>query len=227
MANVTFAGSELEGLDVADPAASVRLLIPSPGARLIMPQWTGNEFLLGDGQRPIIRTFTPRRWRPDALELDLEVVLHERGATSNWVGTAERGDVAAISGTGRGYSIDPHANSFLLAGDQTAIPAISQLIEAAPVAIPVHTVVEIVAQDARQPLPSHPRLSEQWVILQTNETPGSALLPAILNTTIAPGTKVWAAGEAAAMHQIRRHLFDERGLSRSDATVRGYWKHGR
>jgi NADPH-dependent ferric siderophore reductase len=34
-------------------------------------------------------------------------------------------------------------------------------------------------------------------------------------------------GEAAAMQRIRRHLFEDRGLPRSQASVRGYWKHGR
>jgi NADPH-dependent ferric siderophore reductase len=38
---------------------------------------------------------------------------------------------------------------------------------------------------------------------------------------------VWVAGEAAAMQRIRRHLFEDRGLSRAQASVRGYWKHGR
>jgi NADPH-dependent ferric siderophore reductase len=38
---------------------------------------------------------------------------------------------------------------------------------------------------------------------------------------------VWAAGEAAAVQRIRRHLFDDRGLPRAQTSVRGYWKHGR
>jgi NADPH-dependent ferric siderophore reductase len=38
---------------------------------------------------------------------------------------------------------------------------------------------------------------------------------------------VWVAGEAAAVQRIRRHLFEDRGLPRSQASVRGYWKHGR
>jgi NADPH-dependent ferric siderophore reductase len=38
---------------------------------------------------------------------------------------------------------------------------------------------------------------------------------------------VWAAGEAAAMQRIRKHLFDERNAPRDHTTVRGYWKHGR
>jgi NADPH-dependent ferric siderophore reductase len=38
---------------------------------------------------------------------------------------------------------------------------------------------------------------------------------------------VWAAGEAAAMQRIRRHLFDEREIPRPRTWIRGYWKHGR
>src|SRR5207244_10313158 len=80
MVRVTFAGPDLEGLTVEHPAASVRLLIPSAGAHeLVVPVWNGNEFLLPDGQRPAIRTFTPRRVDPAALEIDLELVLHRAG----------------------------------------------------------------------------------------------------------------------------------------------------
>lgn len=59
MTRITLAGTDLEGLTVTLPAASVRLLLPSPGTReLIVPSWNGNEFLLTDGARPTIR---PRR----------------------------------------------------------------------------------------------------------------------------------------------------------------------
>src|SRR5215510_5216199 len=74
---VTLAGPELEGLTVDQPAASVRLLLPSSADReLVMPTWNGNQFLLADGRRPVIRTFTPRRVDGEALELDLDVVVH-------------------------------------------------------------------------------------------------------------------------------------------------------
>ena len=38
---------------------------------------------------------------------------------------------------------------------------------------------------------------------------------------------MWVAGEAAGVQRIRRLLFQERGLPRSQAAIRGYWKHGR
>ena len=50
---------------------------------------------------------------------------------------------------------------------------------------------------------------------------------AVRSADLEPGIRVWVAGEAAAMQRIRRHLFEDRGLPRSQASVRGYWKHGR
>jgi len=228
MVRVTFAGPELEGLTVEDPAASVRLLLPSPGAHeLVVPSWNGNEFLLPDGRRPAIRTFTPRRLEPEALELDVEIVLHGDGVASRWAEAARPGDPAAVSGPGRGYAVDRDAPAFLLAGDETAIPAISQLLEALPASTPVQAHIEVAHPDARMALPRHPSATVEWYDLPSGAPVGDALVAAVRGADLAPATRVWVAGEAATMQRIRRDLFEHRGLSRAQATVRGYWKHGR
>lgn len=225
LTRVTLAGSELEGLSVDEPAASVRLLIPHPGGDLVMPEWNGNEFLEADGSRPAIRTFTPRRFDPMALELDLEVVVHETGAASDWVRRAGPGDPAAVSGTGRGYTVDPAVRRYLLAGDETAVPAISQLLETFDRQVEVAVIVEVADPSSRPPMPAHPGSTVEWVV--EGDSPGRSLVEAVTAAAIPDGSRVWVAGEAAAVQRIRRHLFDERGVARGDATVRGYWKHGR
>ena len=228
MVRVTFAGPDLEGLTVEQPAASVRLLIPSAGAHeLVVPVWNGNEFLLPHGQRPAIRTFTPRRVDPAALEIDLEIVLHGDGVASEWAAEATPGDLAAVSGPGRGYAVDRDAPAFLLAGDETAIPAISQLLEVLPAETPVEVHVEVAHPDARVEMPRHPRAGVAWHDRGSEPSPGGALVTAVRGADVAPGARVWVAGEAAAVQRIRRHLFEDRGFPRSQATVRGYWKHGR
>lgn len=227
MVRVTLGGEQLAGLEVDEPAASVRLLLPSPGEDLLIPTWNGNEFLLADGRRPLIRTFTPLNLDPERLEIDLDVVRHDGGAASSWADTAQPGDQAALSGPGRGYAVDAGAAAFLLAGDETALPAIGQLIAAIPEPIPVHVIVEIRYANAKLELPSHPVLAVEWVELIPGDPPGAALVSAIADAAIPAGAKVWVAGEAAAMQRIRRHLSADRGLPRSDLTVRGYWKHGR
>ncbi|HEV3365679.1 MAG TPA: siderophore-interacting protein, partial [Acidimicrobiia bacterium] len=147
---VTVGGPELDGLVIEQPAASVRLLLPSPGSpELVMPTWNGNEFLLPDGSRPAIRTLTPLRLDPAVQELDLEIVVHDGGAASAWAQAAQPGDEAAISGPGRGYPIDPEATGFLLGGDESAIPAISQLLELLPTDKPVHVLVVVADPVAR------------------------------------------------------------------------------
>jgi NADPH-dependent ferric siderophore reductase len=225
---ITLTGGELEGFAVDLPAASVRVLLPPPGsAQLVMPAWNGNEFLLPDGARPAIRTFTPRRVDPDALELDIDVVLHGSGAASEWAGTASAGAPAAVSGPGRGYAIDAAAPAFVLAGDESAIPALSQLLEVLPAATPVQVFVEIAAAEARIDLGPHARAVIEWRELADGAPAGDGMFAALRDAEIVPDARVWVAGEAAGVQRIRKHLFEVRGLTRTQATVRGYWKHGR
>ena len=228
MARVTLCGPELEGLAVDQPAASVRLLLPPPGeAELVMPRWDGNVYLLPGGGRAPIRTFTPRRLAREALELDLDIVIHGRGVASEWAERAAPGDEAAASGPARGYDVDADAPAFFLGGDETAIPAISQLLEVLPRQTPVQVRIEVAHPDARLELPDHGGATVEWLDLPSGARPGDALLDAVRDADLPPGGRVWVAGEAAAVQRVRRHLFEERGFSRAEATVRGYWKHGR
>jgi NADPH-dependent ferric siderophore reductase len=219
LVRVTVAGEELKDLVVDQPAASVRLLLPPPGSsELVMPAWNGNEFLLPDRTRPAIRTLTPLRPDTEAHSLDLEIVVHDGGPLSGWVGAAQEGDEVALSGPGRGYPVDPEAPGFLLAGDESALPAIGQVLEALPAGRPVRLELPAGAGGDRL---------VEWCDLPAGAPPGDALVAAVTAADFPPGTRIWAAGEAAAMQRIRRHVLDERGIPRSETWIRGYWKHGR
>jgi NADPH-dependent ferric siderophore reductase len=228
LVRVTLAGPELAGFAVDLPGASVRLLLRSPGATdLLVPTWQGNEFLLPDGRRPVIRTLTPLRVATGSLELDVAIVTHGNGPASEWAATAAPGDLVAISGPGRGYSIDEEAPAFFLVGDESALPAIGQLLAALPPATPVEVHVEVADPAGRIPLPRQGPTTLDWHDLAPGSAPGATLIAAVQKAEIVPGTQIWAAGEAAAMQRIRRDLFEDRGLTRTQATVRGYWKAGR
>jgi NADPH-dependent ferric siderophore reductase len=228
MLRLTLEGGELEGLPVGLPTGNIRVLLPPEGSSVVvLPTWNGNEFRYGDGSRPVIRSYTPRRFDPVAHELDVDVVLHEHGAVSAWAAAAAPGAELAVSGTGRGYAIAPDARRFFLGGDESAIPAIGVLLEVLPPDVEVHVAVEVAAPDARLALPAHPGAQVRWVDLPTGATRGDALHAAVAAADLDEGTRVWVAGEAAAVHRIRRHLFEERGIARPSTWVRGYWKSGR
>lgn len=223
MVRVTFSGDELRGLEIDEPAASVRLLLPDPGSDLVLPTWNGNEFLKDDGSRPIIRTFTPRRFDVAELALDLDMVIHSDGAASAWAIAAAPGAEGAISGPGRGYKIDPAVDDYLLVGDESAIPAISQLIESVADEARIRLHLEVDGEFGQVEVPHHQGLQLSWHVLG-DEPRGSLMVRALAAEQISTNTAIWGAGQAAAMQQIRNHLFKERGIARTNATVRGYWK---
>jgi NADPH-dependent ferric siderophore reductase len=224
---VTLTGPDLDRLVIEQPAASVRVLLPSPGERdLVVPRWNGNEYLLPDGRRPAIRTFTPGLDRRGG-ELDISIVIHGGGLASEWADAAVGAEPAAVSGPRRGYGVDHDAPGFLVAGDETAIPAIGQVLAALPRGALVQVVIEVADPSAEIDLPAHPGVSIRWVPLPPGGSPGDVLVAQVQSADIPPASRVWAAGEAAAMQRIRRHLFVERGLPRGNIAVRGYWKYGR
>jgi NADPH-dependent ferric siderophore reductase len=228
MRRVVLAGPPLEGFPVPLPGASVRLLVPSPGADgLVIPVWNGNEFLLPDGRRPALRTFTPRYVDPAAGELTIDVVLHGAGVASGWAATVGAGAPCAVSGPGRGHPVDPAAAGYVLVGDESALPAIAQLLEAISPTTAVRVHVEVAAPEGRLPLPAHPRATVAWHDLADPADPGAAMVAAVHALDLAEDERIWVAGEAASVQRIRRHLFEARGVPRARATVRGYWKRGR
>ena len=227
MLRVVLGGDELDGFAIESPASSVRLLLPPEGHdELVMPTWTGNQFELPDERRAPIRTFTPRYFDDERLELTLDIVLHDHGAATDWARGAQVGDEVAISGPGRSEELDPDAQSFLLAGDESAIPAIGQLLEAIDPDRPVDVHVEIATPDGRAALPTHPNATVTWHLAEAGAPPGESVVAAVQRVEELPDA-VWVAGEAAAVQRVRKHLFDDRGRTRSSVTARGYWKLGR
>ena len=222
-----FEGSGIEQMH-AEAAASVRLLVPSPGSdELVLPEWNGNEFLLPGDVRPALRTFTPLA-ADGSDQLDLEIVRHPGGAVSGWAERVAVGAPAAMSGPGRGFEWPDDTTTFQLFSDETAVPAIAQLLTLLAPAITVQVHAEVEAEHAIRPLPDHPRASIDWMVRTPSEAPGALLIAAARALPeVSATTHVWSAGEAASMQAIRKHLFNERELSRSQATIRGYWKPDR
>jgi len=151
-------------------------------------------------------------------------VLHGEGALSDWAETVTPGGRVAVSGTGRGYDIEAAATQFVLAGDESALPAVGTLLPALPATATVVVLAAVRHAEACVDLPPRPAATVEWLV---GPEPGRALLTAVTEAEIDDGTRLWVAAEAEDVQRIRRHLFEARGVPRGHGTVRGYWKRGR
>src|SRR3989304_3618452 len=99
----TFAGEELAGFEARGPAGPLKVFSPPPGqARPVRPTYDadGRPVSPPGVERPVSRTYTSRRWRPDALELDVDFVLHGEGPGASWAQRARPGGGALAGGGG-------------------------------------------------------------------------------------------------------------------------------
>lgn len=220
MRRITLTGAELEGFPATGPASYIKLIFPEPGqTEPIRP--------LPDGPRAVsMRTYTPLAVRPEALEVDVDFVLHGEGPASSWAAQARVGQVLFLMGPGPGYPVDTLATQHLLIADDSALPAVETILAALPASASVQVLLEVIADAEQRELHSAAKLDVQWLARGTDHRLTGVPLQAALRAlpTIPPDTRVYLACEAAAMRSLRQLLVGELGVPREKIVGRGYWK---
>ncbi|WP_049580276.1 siderophore-interacting protein [Streptomyces sp. SBT349] len=206
----------------------VKLLFPAPGARYPEPFDLARIRAEFPRERwPVMRTFSVRDWDPRARELTIDFVVHgDRGLAGPWAATAERGDVLRFVGPGGAYAPDPAVGRHLLAGDESALPAIAAAMERMPAGAEPRAFVEIAGPWEEQKISSPEGAGITW--LHRGDRPvGEALLDAVRGLDLPSGDlQVFAHGEAGMVRELRRHLRLERAVPRERLSVSGYWRLG-
>jgi len=231
---VTLVGADLAGFESTGPSDHVKAFFPDPATgRLAAPTLTADGLQPPTEGTAYKRDYTPRAFRATGEsggpELDLDLVLHDDGGpASTWASRAAVGDELVVAGP-RGSKLVPEGfDSYLLACDETALPAVSRWLQLLPEGTPVRVLAEISSPDDEAYLPTLPRGTEvRW--LRRDGLPGtSRVLEAAVRACgpIGPGTYVWAAGEAGSLVGVRRYLRRELGLPKHQVEVEGYWRRG-
>jgi NADPH-dependent ferric siderophore reductase len=231
MTRVVLVGEELEGFATRGPAEHMKLNFPPAGeSKLVLPEWGPEGPILQAGQqRPLNRTYTPRRWDREAGELTVDFLLHGEGPGSTWAEQAKPGQVVAVSHQpGGAYKVDAEANWYLIGGDESALPAIWTLLEALPASCFAHVFVEVADAAEELKLESPARFHVTWLHHGgVVGTVGRRLERAVREFSFPEGNgRVWIGCEAGVMRDIRRHLLNERGMDRAYVLTHGYWKFG-
>jgi NADPH-dependent ferric siderophore reductase len=178
-------------------------------------------------QWPRTRTYTVRRWDAARAELTIDVVHHgDAGLAGPWAGRVRPGDHIRFLGPGGAYAPDPAADWHLLAGDESALPAVAAALERLPAGAPADVFLEVAGPQEEQPLDSPGRLRVTW--LHRGDRPvGEALVRAVTGWATPPGAgQAFVHGEAGFVKQLRRLLQVDRGIPRERLSISGYWRAG-
>lgn len=225
MRRIFLGGDDLEATLPIGPLA------PTDHVKLAIPDAATGEVALptfGDVgmNRPegvALREYTIRSFNAERRELAIDFVLHEHGPAGRWASSAAPGDSLGVIGP-RGTQLYPTSyDRYLLAADETALPAAERWIEEAPDSATVDLLVLVENAASERELPRHPGLTLTWL----HRSAGGDLAAAVQKAmpSLEASTFVWAAAEAMSLVPIRRYL-RELGHDRRSTDVRGYWKTG-
>ncbi|MFE9687725.1 siderophore-interacting protein [Streptomyces sp. NPDC006285] len=254
---VTLGGEDVQHLERSGFDQAGRLFFADPdAAEVFLPsseRWILQLTLQGGKQRPRVRTYSIRRFRPEASAFDIEVSLHavdSPGAAApgtRWARAAKPGTIAAAPGTrwaraakpgtrvafldeGHSYAPVPGAAWQLLVGDESALPAILAILEQSGASLPAEVFLEVPSpDDVRSDIKAPPGSTVHWLPrTDAGAKPGALALDAVRQARLPEGRFcTFTAGESSLATGVRRHLVSERGVAKSDIAFRGYFSHGR
>lgn len=217
MRRITLGGEQLEGFISIGSDDHIKLLFAcSPEEQAALDGFEmGNE-----GVRPTMREYTPRRVDLAAGELDIDFVLHGDGPASTWAAQAQAGQFLNIAGPRSSMVVPDIFDSYLLIGDETAIPAIARRLEELPATRKVLAVIEIENDQEQQALASQAQLEVIWVQRHQQE-----LLAVVKDLTLPEGQLyAWVALEKALTRKTKRLLIDDKGVNEDLIKAAAYWR---
>lgn len=215
--------------DVAsfDPA-QIQLRFMLPLDRAIEPKWPE----MGANGAPIwpsgeyslhARYLTIRTLRPEACEIDVDVVRHSDGLISTWASSAETGAEIGVMGPA-GALVDTLPTPVVLAADGTGVGHLARLVEqlgtegTGDVVIAAPTLADATAYLPETPLTVHhiaPGQFESEIVERVRDL-----------TSAKPPAYAFFAGEFENAQALRQTFKRELGLGKTTQLSVAYWRRG-
>lgn len=238
---IVLTGPDLLGVTMPDgyrlaPMSSTgfddRLLVMLPESgedRPALPvQGRGRIERRPDGRVGVRRSYTVRRWEPESARLTIDFVLHGHGPAASWAATCQPGDALHVLGPGISHAPPAQVDWLLIAGDETALPAIARWLEEMEPDTIADVLIEVDGAAQAIDLTAPTGASITWLYRNGRHASDSTLLAdavRALPLRSGPGF-AWVAAESDVVRPIRKHLRDERQMPRSQVQVTGYWRSG-
>ncbi|MEU9329783.1 siderophore-interacting protein [Streptomyces canus] len=242
LVRVSFTGEDLRYFLSDGRDQSLSLFLPAEGrTEPAVPVELGDGWWqawreLPDDVRAVMRSYTLRSLRRHPDEIDIDFVLHEpAGPASRWAARASAGDKVQLLGPAvadnRAIRFRPPEDTdlVLLWGDETALPAVSAILEALPAGQRARVWLEVRDAADIQDLATEADAEITWLVAEETGAACSPMALDALRDARLPDAErpyVWIAGESGCVKELRRHFVRERGVDRRRVTFVGYWRQG-
>ncbi|HEY5050347.1 MAG TPA: siderophore-interacting protein [Acidothermaceae bacterium] len=227
------------------PAASTHLLsvadVVDVGPRMRRITIGGDalaEFVALPGQDVVVhvsdghgggvsRRYTIRNLDTEVRRLDLDVVMHGDGPGAAWAASVAIGDGVEVFGP-RGKVLLAAAGWQLFVGDESAIPAIAEMIGALPVGTAAIALIEVTDADDEQSIRATGLVDVRWLHRRATPPGESELLHQAVTSIEIPDVDrhAYLFGESRVVRRLRDDL-GGRGLQPHEISAKGYWNLGR
>lgn len=230
MQRVRFKANDLEHYE-SHENIHCKLFFPQIG--LDHPKWptlgANGELKLPTGDNSLeSRTYTIRKINAKQSFLEVDFVLHEEaGPGSTWASQAHTGQ--SIGMMGPGGRTAKVAEWMLLAGDETALPAIARIAESLPQDTQGIVLIEVQNSADKIALTLPKSMTLQYLLRHDILAGRSDLLSqSIKNLPIPTHSNrfVWLGAEFSTVQTIRTYLRDTLSLNNKEQLLVAYWRYG-
>lgn len=232
MKRITFRGASFRSY--ARGGLHVRLLFPPAGRPPVWPSVSAEgRIVWPDGDNAIAaRVYTIRRVDAEKGQLEIDFVLHEAPSLpspgADFGQNARPGDTIGIFAPG-GDEI-PKADSLVLLGDETALPAMARIVEELPATSMARVFVQVGSPADHYDFPPSDNV-ELTYLYREEKTGRGASLPAALEESL-DGWQgdmpfIWAGCEFNDYLAVRRFARENLNLPRDRHSVVAYWRDRR
>ncbi|MDR1076068.1 MAG: siderophore-interacting protein [Xanthomonadaceae bacterium] len=227
MRRIVLGGPALRGFD--SPAADdhVKLFFPNGSGEITMPAMAADGLMFPENVEPSpAREYTPRHYDPSANELTIDFVLHSEGPATLWAQRATPGQELGVAGPRGSFVPADDFDTYVIVGDETALPAIGRWLEEMPAHHRVQALIEIPEAGDRQALPESANVQIRWLERNGQAAADSRLLEEALRQLPASDGDAfyWIATESKRTRNMRKYLEEERGLAADWIRAKAYWK---
>mgnify|MGYP002720597845 CR=1 FL=1 len=227
MVRVRFTGDTLDDFPTVAPEDHVKLFFDTDDSGdVVMPDLAGGRWTPGNYT---FRDYTVRSFDPAGPFLDIDFVLHGNGVAGQWASRAVPGEKLGMLGPRGAFLVRDVCDWYVLAADETALPALARWVEGLREGVPVTAYVEVRDENSEIEIESRADLRVHW--LHRGDAPAGTtdLIEQAIRAHPIPSEGdgfVWVAGEALSIKPLRRYLSRELGLDRDSWDVDGYWRRG-